>query len=192
MAGHETSPPHGDPDTAIDWKEFPADWGERTILRACAQAVQLPEVTASIENPKELCKDTTIGVDGVSLLVRVSWSGKVGERHITSFFPAVEGRWHGMYTIKETDEMAHKLTLALCDIIEQSDFDDARYTVDVCRGLVDEDEGAALEMASSYMEMHDIDPSPAMEQARRYDRALGYDHYVIEQLEGILERIGKA
>lgn len=97
-----------------------------------------------------------------------------------------------MYTIKETDEMAHKLTLALCDIIEQSDFDDARYTVDVCRGLVDEDEGAALEMASSYMEMHDIDPSPAMEQARRYDRALGYDHYVIEQLEGILERIGKA
>lgn len=97
-----------------------------------------------------------------------------------------------MYTIKETDEMAHKLTLALCDIIEQSDFDDARYTVDVCRGLVDEDEWAALEAASSYMEMHDIDPSPAMEQARRYDRALGYDHDVIEKLEGILERIGKA
>ena len=64
--------PHGDPDAAIDWKEFPADWDERTILRACAQAVQLPEVTASIENPKELSKDTTISVVGVSLLVRVS------------------------------------------------------------------------------------------------------------------------
>ena len=76
MAGHETSPPHGAPDAAIDWKEFPADWDERTILRACAQAVQLPEVTASIGNPKELSKDTTIGVDGVSLLVRVSWSGE--------------------------------------------------------------------------------------------------------------------
>lgn len=97
-----------------------------------------------------------------------------------------------MYTIKETDEMAHQLTLALCDIIAQSDLDDAQYTVDICRGLVDEDEWAALEAASSYMEMHDIDPSPAMEQARRYDRALGYDHDVIEKLEGILERIGKA
>lgn len=63
---------HGDPDAAIDWKEFPADWDERTILRACAQAVQLPGVTASIGNPKELSKDTTISVDGVSLLVRVS------------------------------------------------------------------------------------------------------------------------
>ena len=63
--------PHGDPDAAIDWKAFPPDWDERTILRACAQAVQLPEVTTSIENPKELCKDTTISVD-VSLLVRVS------------------------------------------------------------------------------------------------------------------------
>lgn len=72
--------------------EFPADWDERTILRACAQAVQLPEVTASIENPKELSKDTTISVDGVSLLVRVSWSGKVGNRHITSFFP-VDPNW---------------------------------------------------------------------------------------------------
>ena len=97
-----------------------------------------------------------------------------------------------MYTIKETDEMARQLTLALCDIIAQSKFADAQYTVDLCRGLVDEDEGAALETASSYMEMHDIDPSPAMEQARRYDRALGYDHDVIEKLEGILERIGKA
>ena len=58
--------------------------------------------------------------------------------------------------------------------------------------LADEDEWAALEAASSYMEMHDIDPSPAMELARRYDRALGYDHDVIERLEGILERIGKA
>lgn len=72
--------------------EFPAGWDERTILRACAQAVQLPEVTASIENPKELSKDTTISVDGVSLLVRVSWSGKVGNRHITSFFP-VDSNW---------------------------------------------------------------------------------------------------
>ena len=97
-----------------------------------------------------------------------------------------------MYTIKETDEMARQLTLALCDIIARSKFADAQYTVDLCRGLVDEDEGAALETASDYMEMHDIDPSPAMELARRYDRALGYDHDVIEQLEGILERIGKA
>ena len=97
-----------------------------------------------------------------------------------------------MYTIKETDEMAHQLTLALCGIIEQSDFDDAQYTVDVCRGLVDEDCGAALIMASDYMEMHDIDPSPAMELAHRHDVALGYKHAIIEQLEGILERIGKA
>ena len=97
-----------------------------------------------------------------------------------------------MYTIKETDEMARQLTLALCDIIAQSDFDDAQYTVDVCRGLVDEDCGAALIMASDCMEMHDIDPSPAMELAHRHDVALGYKHAIIEQLEGILERIGKA
>lgn len=97
-----------------------------------------------------------------------------------------------MYTIKETGEMARQLTLALCDIIAQSDFDDAQYTVDVCRGLVDEDCGAALIMASDYMEMHDIDPSPAMELAHRHDVALGYNHAIIEQLEGILERIGKA
>ncbi len=97
-----------------------------------------------------------------------------------------------MYTIKETDELARQLTLALCDIIEQSKFDDAQYTVDFSRRLADEDEWAALEAASSYMEMHDIGPSPAMELARRYDRALGYDHDVIERLEGILERIGKA
>ena len=97
-----------------------------------------------------------------------------------------------MYTIKETDEMARQLTLALCGIIEQSDFDDAQYTVDVCRGLVDEVCGAALIMASDYMEMHDIDPSLAMELAHRHDVALGYNHAIIEQLEGILERIGKA
>ncbi|MGO5287746.1 hypothetical protein [Pseudoscardovia suis] len=97
-----------------------------------------------------------------------------------------------MYTIKETDEMARQLTLALCDIIVQSKFADAQYTVDICRGLVDEDCGAALMMASDYMEMHDIDPSPAMELARLYDRALGYNHAIIEQLEGILERISKA
>ena len=97
-----------------------------------------------------------------------------------------------MYTIKETDELARQLTLALCDIIEQSKFDDAQYTVDFSRRLADEDEWAALEAAASYMEMHDIGPSPAMELARRYDRALGYDHDVIERLEGILERIGKA
>ena len=70
-------------------------------------------------------------------------------------------------------------------------FDDAQYTVDFCRRLTDEDEWAALEAASSYMEMHDIDPSPAMDLARRYYRALGYDHDVIERLEGILERMGK-
>lgn len=97
-----------------------------------------------------------------------------------------------MYSIKETDELARQLTLALCDIIAQSKNDDAQYTVDFCRRLADEDEWAALEASSSYMEMHDIDSSPAMELARRYDRALGYDHDVIERLEGILGRIGKA
>ncbi|KFJ00108.1 hypothetical protein BPORC_0884 [Bifidobacterium porcinum] len=97
-----------------------------------------------------------------------------------------------MYTIKGIDELARQLTLALCDIIAQSKFDDAKYTVDFSRRLADEDEWAALEAASSYIEMHDIDPSSAMELARRYDRALGYDHDVIERLEGILERIGKA
>lgn len=96
-----------------------------------------------------------------------------------------------MYTIKETDELARQLTLALCDIIAQSKFDDAQYTVDFSRRLAGEDEWAALEAASSYMEMHDIDPSPAMELAYRHDVALGYDHAIIEQLEGILERIGK-
>lgn len=67
--------------------EFPGGWDEKKILDACKRAVQLPEVMAAINNPEEKSKDVAIDVDGVSLPVRVSWAGNIGERRITSFFP---------------------------------------------------------------------------------------------------------
>lgn len=42
--------------------EFPEDWDEQTILKACAQAVQLPEVAAAINGPEERAKTSLLAL----------------------------------------------------------------------------------------------------------------------------------
>lgn len=54
---------------------------------------------------------------------------------------------------------------------------------DFCRDLVKYDAGAALATAANCCERHGIDPTAAMPKAIECDRALGYDHEVLETLE---------
>lgn len=90
--------------------------------------------------------------------------------------------------VDRDDRLAVELTLMLSDIIDAARPDlnePSSHDVggDFCRDLVKYDAGAALATAANCCERHGIDPTAAMPKAIECDRALGYDHEVLETLE---------